>query len=186
MSDRDQFITSVFDSLLKTGADNEIVDGVLAACTGPDAMAAWAGGAAPAQPTTSESTAAVDSRGVFLTSLTVEGFRDIGPASTLAFTPGLGLHVVIGRNGCGKRSFAEAFEVLLTGGGRRLDVRTKAWKDGWRNLHHGDPCSVTATVDLEGARHATTLADGHTRAPLLRGEGQAHRRRVEPLRCGGA
>src|SRR5438046_2184555 len=57
--------------------------------------------------------------GAYLTSLTVEGFRGIGPKQTLTVSPGPGLTIVVGRNGSGKSSFAEALEVALTGDSKR-------------------------------------------------------------------
>jgi len=57
--------------------------------------------------------------GAYLQSLTVSGFRGIGEPATLRLQHGPGLTVVIGRNGSGKSSFAEALEVLLTGQLRR-------------------------------------------------------------------
>ena len=51
----------------------------------------------------------------FLRSIVVEGFRGIGSETKLALQPGPGLTVVVGSNGCGKSSFAEAVERLLTG-----------------------------------------------------------------------
>ena len=76
--------------------------------------------------------------GAYITSLTVEGFRGIGSAATLELTPGPGLTLVIGRNGSGKSSFAEALEVLFTGDKQRWLGRSVVWKEGWRNLHHAD------------------------------------------------
>ncbi|MFE3319830.1 AAA family ATPase [Nocardia sp. NPDC059195] len=91
--------------------------------------------------------AATDSgdSGVFLRSITVQGFRGIGPAATLRLNPGPGLTLVVGRNGSGKSSFAEAAEFALTGGNRRWDGRSTAWREGWRNLHEPD----TARIDVE-------------------------------------
>src|SRR5262245_29113408 len=74
--------------------------------------------------------------GVFLRSMTVEGFRGIGRTQTLELAPGPGLTLVVGRNGSGKSSFAEAVEVLLTGDSLRWKERASVWRDGWRNLHH--------------------------------------------------
>ncbi|MFE1595872.1 AAA family ATPase, partial [Nocardia sp. NPDC058705] len=91
--------------------------------------------------------AATDSgdTGVFLRSITVQGFRGIGPEATLRLNPGPGLTLVVGRNGSGKSSFAEAAEFALTGGNRRWDGRSTAWREGWRNLHEPD----TARIDVE-------------------------------------
>ena len=88
--------------------------------------------------------------GAYLTSLTVEGFRGIGPKQTLTLTPGPGLTIVVGRNGSGKSSFAEALEVLLTGDSKRWSDRSKIWKEGWRNLHQAHPAAIEAELLLEG------------------------------------
>jgi hypothetical protein len=44
--------------------------------------------------------------------------------------PGPGLTVVCGRNGSGKSSFAEALEVVVAGGVRRLRGRSEVWRTG--------------------------------------------------------
>jgi ABC-type transport system involved in cytochrome bd biosynthesis fused ATPase/permease subunit len=48
----------------------------------------------------------------YLRSITVEGFRGIGREAKLPLNPGVGLTVVVGANGSGKSSFAEAVERL--------------------------------------------------------------------------
>jgi energy-coupling factor transporter ATP-binding protein EcfA2 len=73
---------------------------------------------------------------IFLTAIEVEGFRGIGPPTTLAIDPGPGLTLVVGRNGSGKSSFSEALEMTLLGTNQRWDQRLKVWRDGWQNLHH--------------------------------------------------
>ena len=88
--------------------------------------------------------------GHYLTSLAVQGFRGIGPRQTLELTPGPGLTVIIGRNGSGKSSFAEALEVLFTGDSKRWSDRSKIWKEGWRNLHQPHPASIEADLLVEG------------------------------------
>src|SRR4051812_29235011 len=87
---------------------------------------------------------------VWLRSVTVEGFRGIGPAATLQLEPGPGLTVVVGRNGSGKSSFAEGLELLLTGENSRWVHRTSVWKEGWQNLHHDGPTRLEATLYVDG------------------------------------
>ena len=93
----------------------------------------------------------------FLKTITVEGFRGIGPKATLDLTPGPGLTLVVGRNGSGKSSFAEALELLLTGDTYRWAQRSKVWRDGWRNLHH-PKAALAAEFALEGEKGACTVA----------------------------
>lgn len=95
--------------------------------------------------------------GVFLDSVTVEGFRGIGPQAVLPLTPGPGLTLVVGRNGSGKSSFAEALEVLLTGDNRRWAKRSAVWKEGWRNLHHDNPTFIEAGVIAQGRGGRTSV-----------------------------
>jgi hypothetical protein len=128
---------------------------VLAALEGDAAVDALladtkpAGKSAPATAVTRPD--AKPSRVAYLTHLTVEGFRGIGRPATLDLVPGPGLTLVIGRNGSGKSSFAEALEQLLTGDTYRWAHRTKEWRDGWRNLHHAK-ATIRAEFALEGER----------------------------------
>ncbi|MFD8098670.1 AAA family ATPase [Nocardia fluminea] len=104
--------------------------------------------------------AATDSgdTGVFLRSITVQGFRGVGPAATLRLNPGPGLTLVVGRNGSGKSSFAEAAEFALTGGNRRWDGRSTAWREGWRNLHEPDTARIVVELLTEGAEPRISVA----------------------------
>jgi hypothetical protein len=86
----------------------------------------------------------------YLGPVTVEGFRGIGLRAVLPLTPGPGLTLVVGRNGSGKSSFAEAVEILLTGDNRRWKDRSAIWREGWRNLHHPIPTEVSAELVMEG------------------------------------
>ncbi len=88
--------------------------------------------------------------GAYLQSLTVSGFRGIGSPATLEVAPRPGLTLVVGRNGSGKSSFAEALEVLLTGNLRRWDKLSAVWRQGWRSAHHPD-AQIRAEVLIEGA-----------------------------------
>jgi recombinational DNA repair ATPase RecF len=123
---------------------------VLAALEGQGALEAELLGNA-ASPRASAARTPPSLVGAFLRSITVEGFRGIGPAQTLELRPGPGLTLVVGRNGSGKSSLAEGLEVLLTGDSLRWKERAAVWREGWRNLHHS-PASLGATFLLEGER----------------------------------
>lgn len=89
--------------------------------------------------------------GVFVTSVTVAGFRGIGPEARLDLPPGPGLTIVAGRNGSGKSTFSEAIETALTGDSYRWrNKKSVTWQAGWRNLHRSDPCEVRLTLTEEG------------------------------------
>lgn len=153
-SDTSALTDRVLDRLIADNhGDERWADLVLAACDGPDALTAALDGhgtARPSRPTSGGSDAAVpEPPGAYLRSITVEGFRGIGPAATLMLATGPGLTLVVGRNGSGKSSFAEGLEVLLTGGNKRWDGRSAVWKDGWRCLHRPSPCAVGAEFAVE-------------------------------------
>lgn len=84
--------------------------------------------------------------GVWLQRIDVEGFRGIGPAASLTLAPCPGLTVVVGRNGSGKSSFAEAVELLFQGTSHRWEGRQVVWREGWRNLHHAGAARIGATL----------------------------------------
>jgi predicted ATPase len=137
---------------------------VLAALEGPDELAQLLDEQAPDAPKPPSPRApakppaeAASPRIAFLKAITVEGFRGIGPKATLDLTPGPGLTLVVGRNGSGKSSFAEALELLLTGETYRWENRSKVWKDGWRNLHH-PKARIAAELALEGEKGTCTVA----------------------------
>lgn len=94
---------------------------------------------------------AASPRKVFLQEIRVRGFRGIGPESALSIPPGPGLTLVVGRNGCGKSSFAEAAELLVTHRNTRWERRTEQWKEGFRNLHQPQ-AALRATFTIEGGR----------------------------------
>jgi hypothetical protein len=77
-------------------------------------------------------------------------WRGIGERRTLPLPPGPGLTLVVGRNGSGKSSCAEAAEMLLTGANRRWQDRPRHWHDGWRNLHRSEACQITAELSIDG------------------------------------
>ncbi|MBH0775804.1 AAA family ATPase [Nocardia bovistercoris] len=112
-----------------------------------------------------------DVNGIFLSAIRVRGFRGIGPEATLELAPGPGLTLVVGRNGSGKSSFAEAAEMALTGGNRRWDGRSAAWREGWRNLHDGATPRIELDLLTEGERPAFTVSKEWTPEAGL---GEAH------------
>ena len=95
---------------------------------------------------------------VWLRSVTVEGFRGIGPPATLELEPPPGLTVVVGRNGSGKSSFAEGLELLMTGALKRWEKRPKAWTETWQCLHHTGPTRLSAELVLEGSGETVALS----------------------------
>ncbi|MEU7767994.1 AAA family ATPase [Nocardia sp. NPDC049190] len=98
-----------------------------------------------------------DHSGIFLRAIRVRGFRGIGPETTLHLPPGPGLTLVVGRNGSGKSSFAEAAELALTGGNRRWDGRSAAWREGWRNLHDGSAARIELALLSAGGAPGLTI-----------------------------
>ena len=94
---------------------------------------------------------------VYLTAIEVEGFRGIGPPTTLNIDPGPGLTLVVGRNGSGKSSFSEALEMTLLGTNQRWEQRVKVWRDGWQNLHHRHT-RVAARFVVDGRKQPLDVA----------------------------
>jgi energy-coupling factor transporter ATP-binding protein EcfA2 len=95
----------------------------------------------------------------FIESITVEGFRGIGPRAKLTLRAGPGLTLIVGRNGSGKSSFSEALELLLTGENQRWSSgRAKIWREGWRNLHHPESARIEAKLFIDGSAGACTVS----------------------------
>jgi recombinational DNA repair ATPase RecF len=131
---------------------------VLAALDGPDSLHAALARDAPApRPRGKRDSDKTAVPGTYLRSITVEGFRGIGPRTVLELAPGPGLTLVVGRNGSGKSSLAEALELLLTGDTFRWSQRTKVWREGWRNLHHR-PAAIDAEFLMEGEKAPCAVA----------------------------
>jgi DNA repair exonuclease SbcCD ATPase subunit len=120
----------------------------------------------------------------YIDSTIVEGFRGIGPKASLQLTPGPGLTLVVGRNGSGKSSFAEALELLLTGDNRRWSLtRTKIWKEGWRNLHQPANTKIEAKLLIDGQAGPYT-ASRHWKADDALDDGEAtvtHNGATDPI-----
>jgi recombinational DNA repair ATPase RecF len=94
--------------------------------------------------------------GVYVQSVTVQGFRGIGAEAKLRLPPGPGLTLVVGRNGSGKSSFAEAAELAVTGVSRRWSKNTAA-RAGWRNFHVAGTSQITVELATDGQAGTTTV-----------------------------
>ena len=140
-------------------ADDERDMLVLAALDGPDALAGYLDKhAEPRRPEPlREGEQNREPLGAYLKAIAVEGFRGIGKKATLELPPGPGLTLVVGRNGSGKSSFAEALELLVTGDTYRWANRAKVWQEGWRNLHH-KAAAIEAEFLVEGEKGSTVVA----------------------------
>lgn len=152
----DTLLSLVYERLERDGAVDEPWGAlVMAACEGQAAVESVLGGGEGEGTTPEPVPTPPEPPGVFLGPISVSGFRGIGQQATLDLRPGPGLTLVVGRNGSGKSSFAEALELLLTGENKRWSGRTKAWSEGWRNLHVGDKCEIEARLAVEGAGSTT-------------------------------
>ena len=129
----------------------QTADLLLAAFDGDETLSAQLDGRAQPRSKAPDITTAAAPAGAYLQSLTVSGFRGIGPPATLKVAPRPGLTLVVGRNGSGKSSFAEALEVLLTGNLRRWENLSAVWRQGWRSMHCPDQAQITAEFLIEGA-----------------------------------
>lgn len=94
---------------------------------------------------------------VYLESVAVTGFRGVGPTCKLELKRGPGLTLVVGRNGSGKSSIAEALEFALTGDSLRWAGKSLDWKNGWRNLHAQDDPAITVKLRVDGEREPRTV-----------------------------
>ncbi|MFF5054601.1 AAA family ATPase [Micromonospora sp. NPDC000663] len=149
-------IELIFDRLAATDVPTETAELVLAALTSNDDLtAALAGTPARLDPRSPAGDGPTER--IWLKSVTVAGFRGVGPERTLQVDPGPGLTLVVGRNGSGKSSFAEAVELALTGDSARWADKTSVWRTGWRNLHNPDPCWVDVELRVDGVATPTRV-----------------------------
>ena len=140
-TDDEQSEQSVQDAILGLLADDPKIDGGVKDVV-LEALAEVVGKSAEPD--------VADSAGTFLSEISVEGFRGVGPAARLDLYPAPGLMVVSGRNGSGKSSFAEALELALTGTSYRWRNKEALWAETWRNLHHPSPCEIRIGFAGEG------------------------------------
>ena len=158
MAETDPTVGVVFDRLAEaTGVQDDVKDLVVGALL--DELDAAIGGGLDAP--VREASAPVESgppANAYLGEIKVRGFRGIGPESVLPLQPGPGLTLVVGRNGSGKSSFAEAAELALTGEcSRWANRKAKIWQEGWSNLHATEPPRISVDLALEGEPGTRTL-----------------------------
>ncbi|MEV5206116.1 AAA family ATPase [Micromonospora sp. NPDC053740] len=150
-------IELIFDRLAAAdGVPTETAELVLAALTGEEDLTAALAGT----PTRLDPRSPADegpAERIWLKSVTVAGFRGVGPERTIQIGPGPGFTLIVGRNGSGKSSFAEAAELALTGDSARWADKTSVWRTGWRNLHNPDPCWVGVELRVDGVATPTRV-----------------------------
>ncbi|MEU4772698.1 AAA family ATPase [Micromonospora sp. NPDC023644] len=146
----------IFERLTADDVPDHTAELVLAALTGQDDLATALDGGTTSLDLGTSADEAPTGR-IWLSSVTVAGFRGVGPERTLQIDPGPGLTLVVGRNGSGKSSFAEAVELALTGDSARWAERNSVWRTGWRNLHSPDPCWIVAQLHVDGVAKPVTV-----------------------------
>ncbi|WKT97472.1 AAA family ATPase [Micromonospora soli] len=153
---REPLAELIADRLAADRVPDDTAELVLAALSGDaDLDAALAGGRTTPEP---QRPAADEPRErIWLASVTVAGFRGVGPERTLEIEPGPGLTLLVGRNGSGKSSFAEAAELALTGDSARWADHHGGWRTGWRNLHAGEPCRIAVELRVDGVPTPTRV-----------------------------
>jgi recombinational DNA repair ATPase RecF len=96
---------------------------------------------------------------IHLESVAVARFRGIGPRAWLKMKPRPGVNLVVGRNGSGKSSIAEAIETAFTGTNPRWEGRNAVRGGNWRNLHADDgmpEIEVKLVIGGDGGRSTLT------------------------------
>ncbi|MFI1048961.1 AAA family ATPase [Streptomyces griseoruber] len=94
---------------------------------------------------------------VYLGKVTVTGFRGVGSEARLNLRPKPSVTLVVGRNGSGKSSIAEAIETLFTGTNAHCAEQRPNRTVRWRNLHRGEQTAVEARLTVEGDSSPSTL-----------------------------
>ncbi|MFE6551722.1 AAA family ATPase [Streptomyces sp. NPDC057746] len=94
---------------------------------------------------------------IYLDSVSVTGFRGIGPRTWLNLSPRPGVTLVVGRNGSGKSSIAEGIETAFTGTNMRWQGQDAMRTSNWRNLHDGAKPEIEVKLAIEGDTGRSTL-----------------------------
>ncbi|MEV4411019.1 AAA family ATPase [Catellatospora sp. NPDC049609] len=156
MTHDEPLVELLFDRLAADGVPDDVADVVLGAVGGDDDLRAALDGRTTRLDPAGDGPATRPAH-LYLDAVTVAGFRGVGPRRTLAVRPGPGLTLVVGRNGSGKSSFAEAIELALTGDSARWADRNSVWRSGWRNLHQPDACAIALDLRMDGQATPTRI-----------------------------
>lgn len=155
------YVLALADADDALSADAQLA--VLAALEDPGALGEALGGSAAspqlAETLNADEQATEEPVGAYLASITVSGFRGIGPKVVVHLQPGPGLTVIAGRNGSGKSTLAEALELALTGANSRWKEKPLVWSRNWRNLHSGDPAQIRIAIAEECSGTTTIGVD---------------------------
>jgi DNA repair exonuclease SbcCD ATPase subunit len=147
----------VFNRLAEDGVPDKVATLVLAAYTGEHELQATLAGESAELPVP-DAHPGQQTDPLYIEAVTVAGFRGVGPPASLRLQPHAGLTLVVGRNGSGKSSFAEAAELALTGDSARWAERNSVFREGWRNLHDSANCTIEVTVRADGAAAPTRIS----------------------------
>jgi ABC-type branched-subunit amino acid transport system ATPase component len=165
MPNDESLLDLVFTRLAQGAVPDETASLVLAAYAGDEHLRDALAGGSPGLPEPG-SAAGPAHDPLYLETVTVAGFRGVGPQASLRLPPHAGLTLVVGRNGSGKSTFAEAAELTLTGDSSRWAENTSVFREGWRNLHHGSPCQTQVGLRADGqaapVQITRTWRDGDT------------------------
>lgn len=148
MTTEHALLEHLFDRLAEQQATDQLAEVVLAAFAGDDQLRAVLDGGTADLPEREHR--AAEERHVYLDRITVAGFRGIGPEAMLDLQARPGLTLIIGRNGSGKSSFAEAVELSLTGDSKRWAENNRIFREGWRNLHRPSAAAIELTARFDG------------------------------------
>lgn len=94
---------------------------------------------------------------VYLDSLAVNGFRGIGPRARLSLGPRPGVNLVVGRNGSGKSSLADAIEAGFTGTRAHRPGQDATRGGHWANLHNAESPKIELKLAIGGDTGNSTL-----------------------------
>ena len=156
----DVLLGIVLQRLKESPLEEQATNLLLAAFESEESLSAQLGGQAAERPSGDRAvTALPEPAGAYLRLLTVSGFRGIGKPAPLSLQPGPGLTVVVGRNGSGKSSFAEALEVLLTGGAAAVGETVRGLASGLAEHVPASPRRDHRGVPGAGWRAGRSAAD---------------------------